>query len=122
MQVVYLNSSLSPGMPNFIDGVPALVLDYDKEIDMENDHEAQNEYATQVKAYFEFVKEVRQRKEGWVFEATCNAPMMQGLAYAAVHAHGRYNYQCCTSTVVQSWLPMECHCAAFMYAQKMRVK
>lgn len=64
MQVVYLNSSLSPGMPSFIDGVPALVLDYDKEIDMENDHEARNEYATQVKAYFEFVKEVRQRKEG----------------------------------------------------------
>ncbi|DBB02914.1 TPA: hypothetical protein ACH3X1_013516 [Trebouxia sp. C0004] len=63
-KVVYLNSSLSPGMPSFIDGVPALVLDYDKEIDMENDHEAQNEYATQVKAYFEFVREVRQRKEG----------------------------------------------------------
>lgn len=63
-KVVYLDSSLSPGMPSFIDGVPALVLDYDKEIDMENDHEAQNEYATQVKAYFEFVKEVRQRKEG----------------------------------------------------------
>ncbi len=51
-------------MPSFIDGIPTLVLDYDKEIDMLNDHEARNEYATQVKAYFEFVKEVRSQKEG----------------------------------------------------------
>lgn len=63
VQILYLNSKV-PGMPHFIDGVPALVLDYDKEIDMQHDREAQHEYATQVKAYFEFVKEVRQRKEG----------------------------------------------------------
>ena len=50
-------------MPNFINGVPTLVLDYDKEIDMVNDHEARREYATQVKAYFNFVKDFRNKKQ-----------------------------------------------------------
>ena len=53
-------------MPNFINGVPTLVLDYDKEIDMVNDHEARHEYATQVKAYFDFVKDFRNKKQQWV--------------------------------------------------------
>ena len=61
---MYLNSSHSPGMPRFIDGVPTLVLDYDKEIDMARDFAARDEYAAQVKAYFEFVKAVRAKKEG----------------------------------------------------------
>ena len=51
-------------MPRFIDGVPTLVLDYDKEIDMARDFAARDEYAAQVKAYFEFVKAVRAKKEG----------------------------------------------------------
>lgn len=50
-------------MPTFIDGVPTLVLDYDKEIDMVNDHEARKEYATQVKAYFDFVKGLINKKK-----------------------------------------------------------
>ena len=62
-QVIYLNSSSSPGMPSFINGVPTLVLDYDREIDMVNDHEARNEYATQVKAYFDFVKGLINKKK-----------------------------------------------------------
>ncbi|KAL3159895.1 hypothetical protein ABBQ38_010291 [Trebouxia sp. C0009 RCD-2024] len=62
-KVLYLNSSSLPGMPSFIDGVPTLVLDYDKEIDMVNDHEARNEYATQVKAYFDFVKGLINKKK-----------------------------------------------------------
>lgn len=62
-QVLYLDSASSPGMPNFINGVPTLVLDYDKEIDMVNDHEARHEYATQVKAYFDFVKDFRNKKQ-----------------------------------------------------------
>lgn len=61
--MLYLDSTCSPGMPNFINGVPTLVLDYDKEIDMVNDHEARHEYATQVKAYFDFVKDFRNKKQ-----------------------------------------------------------
>lgn len=61
-KVLYLNSSSSPGMPKFINGVPTLVLDYDKEIDMVNDHAAREEYASQVKAYFDFVKALRSKK------------------------------------------------------------
>lgn len=49
-------------MPKFINGVPTLVLDYDKEIDMVNDHAAREEYASQVKAYFDFVKALRSKK------------------------------------------------------------
>ena len=50
-------------MPKFIDGVPTLVLDYDKDIDMVNDHAARNEYASQVMAYFDFVKDLRNKKQ-----------------------------------------------------------
>ena len=62
--MLYLNSSCSPGLPRFIDGVPTLVLDYDKEVDMANDHDARQEYASQVKAYFEFVQARRSSQEG----------------------------------------------------------
>lgn len=49
-------------MPKFIEGVPTLVLDYDTEIDMTRDVEAKQHYAVQVKAYFDFVKQLRNKK------------------------------------------------------------
>lgn len=62
LQVLYLNSRSRPDMPRFIEGVPTLVLDYDKHIDMSRDIDAKQFYATQVKAYFHFVKALRDKK------------------------------------------------------------
>jgi hypothetical protein len=39
--------------------VPALVLDYNTDIDVENDLEAQAEYASQVKTYMEYIKAMK---------------------------------------------------------------
>ena len=62
LQVLYLNSRSRPDMPRFIEGVPTLVLDYDKHIDMSRDLDAKQFYASQVKAYFHFVKALRDKK------------------------------------------------------------
>lgn len=63
LQVLYLSSQARPDMPKFIEGVPTLVLDYDTDIDMTKDFEAKHYYAAQVKAYFDFVKALRDKKK-----------------------------------------------------------
>eukprot|EP00191_Tetraselmis_sp_GSL018_P003187 CAMPEP_0177603086 /NCGR_PEP_ID=MMETSP0419_2-20121207/15296_1 /TAXON_ID=582737 /ORGANISM="Tetraselmis sp., Strain GSL018" /LENGTH=483 /DNA_ID=CAMNT_0019096777 /DNA_START=206 /DNA_END=1657 /DNA_ORIENTATION=+ len=55
-KVVHMRRGGGLHIPVELDSVPALVLEYDSQIDVENDPEAQREYATQVKEYMEYIK------------------------------------------------------------------
>ena len=63
VQVLYLDAQRNQSMPHQIDGVPALVLSYDKHLDLKHDVDAKQEYATQVKAFFHYVQELQQQRE-----------------------------------------------------------
>eukprot|EP00873_Tetraselmis_striata_P040720 jgi/Tetstr1/460984/TSEL_006136.t1 len=47
-------------LPSELNNLPALVLDYDVNIDIDHDEEARNEYAAMVKAYMEYIKQYKQ--------------------------------------------------------------
>lgn len=57
-------SSTSGGafLPSELNNVPALVLDYNTDIDFDEDTEARREYAVVVKAYMQYIKKFKQAK------------------------------------------------------------
>ena len=57
-QVYFLNSELQQHMSKKLNGVPALVIKYDTDFDL-NDREAKEMYAAQVKQYFQWVASLR---------------------------------------------------------------
>ena len=71
-------------IPVELERVPALVLDYNINIDLENDREAQNEYARQVKCYMEYIKAVKDARSS----PSILAPNPQ-LIMAATSLHDR---------------------------------
>ena len=62
-QVYFLDAARQAGLHAACDGVPALVLDADADIDLTRDVAAKSHYARQVRAYFEYVRAVRARRE-----------------------------------------------------------
>ena len=62
-QVYFLDAARQSGLHAACDGVPALVLDADADIDLSRDVAAKSHYARQVRAYFEYVRAVRARRE-----------------------------------------------------------
>jgi hypothetical protein len=63
LQVRFLDSGNNHLLHNQIHGVPALVLDCNQNIDFQTDMDVQEEFGTQIKAYFEFVRELQGYKE-----------------------------------------------------------
>eukprot|EP00951_Prasinocladus_malaysianus_P012588 scaffold93924_cov30-Prasinocladus_malaysianus.AAC.1 len=62
---------LGPNNVASLDRVPALVLDYNADIDIENDVEAQKEYVKQVMAYKEYLMQCRSAKNSlWMPQQT----------------------------------------------------
>ena len=57
-QVYFLNSELQQNMSKKLNGVPALVIKYDEDFDL-NDRDAKEMYAAQVKEYFQWVQALR---------------------------------------------------------------
>ncbi len=54
----FLNSELQQNMSKKLNGVPALVIKYDEDFDL-NDRDAKEMYAAQVKEYFQWVQALR---------------------------------------------------------------
>ena len=57
-QVYFLNSELQRNMSKKLNGVPALVIRYDEDFDL-NDRDAKEMYAAQVREYFQWVQSLR---------------------------------------------------------------
>lgn len=55
LQVYFLDADKQPEMHRMLHHVPALVIDYDTDFDLQ-DKEAKDSYAEQVKDYFEWVE------------------------------------------------------------------
>ena len=58
VQVYFLNFDQQPGMHKKLHDVPALVINYDKDFDLQ-DREQKERYVTQVNDYFKWVEELR---------------------------------------------------------------
>ena len=59
MQVSLLSADRQPAeMHRYLDGVPALVIDYDRDFDLE-DQDARESYVSQVKDYYNWVEDYR---------------------------------------------------------------
>ena len=84
-KLVFLEHGATHGgggkIPVELERVPALVLDYNVNIDLENDREAQNEYARQVKCYMEYIKAVKDARSS----PSILAPSQQLIMATSLH-------------------------------------
>lgn len=61
-QIFYLNENPQPALRKHIDGLPALYLDCDTDIDLERDLAAKEEYARQIKDFSDHVRALRESR------------------------------------------------------------
>jgi hypothetical protein len=92
-QVRFLDSGNNHLLHNQIHGVPALVLDCNQNIDFQIDMDVQEEFGTQIKAYFEFVRELQGYKE------------QHRIMPAGMSRYGQSGLR--ASWVRESWIPAE---------------
>lgn len=57
--IVFLDTDTHPSMHEAINRVPALILDCNDDIDLENDEDAKQNYVNQVESFFRFVKAMK---------------------------------------------------------------
>ena len=74
LQIFYLNENLQPALRKHIDGLPALYLDCNEDIDPENDDAVRQTYARQIKDFSNHVRALREsRWAAMVFKNIANA-------------------------------------------------
>ena len=78
-QIYYLNKATQPELQRHINGLPALFLDCDDDIDLEHDTGAKARYAQQISEFSTFVRQLQARR--------C-APLGQGSADRSAAASG----------------------------------
>ena len=82
MQVSLLSADRQPTeMHRYLDGVPALVIDYDRDFDLE-DQDARESYVSQVKDYYNWVEDYRCAPDPLLPESQGCSPLGQTLANA----------------------------------------
>ncbi len=59
LQIFYLNREKQPLLPKHIDGLPALYLDCDTDIDLDRDQAAKDAFARQIEDFYEHVSRLR---------------------------------------------------------------
>lgn len=59
VQLYTITSAGQSDMPRFIEGVPTLFLDHDTDIDLTHDVAAKEEYGRKIRAFFEYVQQLR---------------------------------------------------------------
>ncbi len=62
VQISYLDQKKQPLLQRHIDGLPALFLDCDKDIDMGRDQVAKDIYAKQILDFADYVRKVREAR------------------------------------------------------------
>lgn len=73
----YLNQERQPMLRKHIDGLPALYLDCDTDIDLENDISARSAFARQIRDFSDHVRALREARCALDCHSGCGVVLLQ---------------------------------------------
>ena len=103
-QIFYLSQAQQPLLRKHIDGLPALYLDCDTDIDLDRDAGAREAYAKEISSFSEYVRKLRDSRWAFLLPSPCNV-FIQNPGPTRHHDNLQHVMQNSLSVLVAGYCP-----------------